>query len=608
MCGIAGIIGPNNSGISIHSILEKIAHRGPDGLFYWENQHVAFGHARLSIIDLSAAANQPMVDQSTGNVIVFNGEIFNYLELREQLKSDYHFVTNSDTEVILAAYQTFGIGMFSRLRGMFAFALFDAYLNKVLIARDRMGIKPLIYRKSGGTFYFGSEIKALTHLNGIADKLNEHKVYEFLADARMDADEYTMFEEVMHMPPAHYMWVDINGNAEKPQSYWDFPALGNRKFDNNAREEFIAKMNETISIHLRSDVSVGSFLSGGIDSSAVTCFALKNMKQEKLDVFSAILPYYHPENSLIGEITRFDKRIVCNDLLLSGDNFFEDIPQVIFQNGSPILDGSMYTHYKLCQIAKQQNVKVLLSGSGGDELFGGYESIVHAQHARLLYQGRFGKYLKDLIKFRKARINNTYSHLFLRSAYECVPVSLRRYAKNVQLHFKYSHIDISPNVQHYYFSHPDPFVANLLNNYRSWTAPPFLHYEDRNSMKFGIEVRVPFFDHQLIEFILQFNTDDIISGSSKSIMRSSFRGVVPDKILDQKGKFGFPSPLDHILRNSKQGKEIFYDRYKKTPLLNPKKTEALAQQFYHGKGDLSNFWRTLSYMIWYQLHFENNSI
>jgi asparagine synthase (glutamine-hydrolysing) len=169
---------------------------------------------------------------------------------------------------------------------------------------------------------------------------------------------------------------------------------------------------------------------------------------------------------------------------------------------------------------------------------------------------------------------------------------------------KNDHIEIHPYVRHYYQSHPDPFFANLLNNYRSWTAPPFLHYEDRNSMNFGIEVRVPFFDHKLIEFIFQFNSDEIISGSSKSIMRNSFKNIVPEKILQQKGKFGFPSPLDHILKNDKQGKEIFFDRANKTPLLIPEKTKKMANEFYNGKGDLSSFWRTLSYMIWYHLHFE----
>ena len=608
MCGIAGIIGPNKSEISISTMLERISHRGPDGLFYWHDRNVSFGHARLSIIDLSSAANQPMIDPATGNVIIFNGEIYNYIELREQLRNEYTFITGSDTEVILAAYSCFGLGMFSRLRGMFAFAIYDPYLNKVLLARDRMGIKPLIYKKTNGAFIFASEIKSLINHDGIEDKLNENKVYEFLADARMDSDENTLFEGVLHLQPANYMWVSGDGQIEEPQSYWDFPTLGKRKFDQDAREELMSVMDENIRLHLRSDVPVGAFLSGGLDSSSVTCFALKNMGQDKLNVFSAILPYYNPENSLISEIVNHDNRIISNDLLLSGDNFFEDIPQVIYQNGSPILDGSMYTHYNLCKLAKERNIKVLLSGSGGDELFGGYESMVHAQHARLLHQGRFMKYSKDLIKFRKARETNTYSNLFLRSAYECLPISIRRFAKNVQLHLKYQHIEISPNVPHFYFNHADPYMANLLNNYRSWTAPPFLHYEDRNSMKFGIEVRVPFFDHKLIEFILQFNTDDVISGSSKSIMRSSFRGLVPDKVLDQKGKYGFPSPLDHILKNNKEGKEIFFDLCTKTPLLNPLKTRKLGLNFYEKNGDLSDFWRTLSYMIWYQIYFKNQNL
>jgi len=182
---------------------------------------------------------------------------------------------------------------------------------------------------------------------------------------------------------------------------------------------------------------------------------------------------------------------------------------------------------------------------------------------------------------------------------------MRRFLKNKQLHYKFNQISIKPTVSHYYHTHRDPFLANMLNMYKSWTAPPFLHYEDRNSMKFGIEIRVPFFDHKLIEYILQFNTDEIISGSSKSIIRNSFRGIVPDNILNQKGKYGFPSPLDHILRNDETGKAIFYDLYKKTPLLRKEETLKLAEAFYNGKGDVSVFWRTLSYMIWYHLHKQN---
>jgi len=607
MCGIAGIIGPNNNQFSISSMLERIKHRGPDGLFYWSDNNIDLAHARLSIIDLSTDANQPMIDEETGNVIVFNGEIYNYIELKEELKNKYNFKTQSDTEVLLATYRIYGLEMFSKLRGMFAFALFDPKLNKVLIARDRLGIKPLIYRKIGDTFLFASEIKSVIN-QGVPEKVNELKVYEFLADARMDADEHTLFEGVKHLLPAHYMWVGLNGDCSVPKTFWDFPELGNRKFDENARLELIDTMDENIKIHLRSDVPVGTFLSGGLDSSTATVFALKNMKQEKLNVFSAILPYFHPENSLINEIADSDNRIIKNELLLSGDHFFEDIPKVIYQNGSPILDGSMYTHYKLCKLAKDKNIKVLLSGSGGDELFGGYESMVNAQHARLLYQRKFVKYFKELLNFRKARENNTYSHLFLRSSYECLPVSVRRFVKNTQLHLKFKHVTIQPDVQHYYYNHPDPFVANMLNNYKSWTAPHFLHYEDRNSMNFGIEIRVPFFDHKLIEFILQFNTEDVISGNSKSIMRKTFRGIVPDKILDQKGKYGFPSPLDHTLRTNEIGKEIFFDRADKTMLLDPKKTKKLGTDFYNGKADLSTFWRTLSYMIWYQLYFEKNKI
>jgi len=160
---------------------------------------------------------------------------------------------------------------------------------------------------------------------------------------------------------------------------------------------------------------------------------------------------------------------------------------------------------------------------------------------------------------------------------------------------------------HYYHSHQDPYHANMVNNYKSWTAPPFLHYEDRNSMAHGVEVRVPFFDHELIEFILQFDPAGLIDGRTKSAARDSFRGIVPDVVLDQKGKYGFPSPIDHALRSNQTGKEIFFDSIRSTPLLNAPETQKLGKLFYESNGDVSIFWRTLSYMIWYQLYFNQSN-
>ncbi len=602
MCGIAGIIGIDNREIKIETILNRIKHRGPDGLFYWKQGNIALAHARLSIIDLSANANQPMIDPATGNVIIFNGEIYNYLELKKTIGGRYLFQTNSDTEVILAAYAVYGIEFLEQLQGMFALALYDKSKNKVLCVRDRFGIKPFYYRHINKAFVFASEIKAIINISGEKETINSKKAYEFIADMQLDTNEETFFDGVTQMKPAHYMWVSSDGIVEKHNCYWDYPAPGKNKFDENAKSYFVELFDKTIAFHLRSDVPVGSFLSGGLDSSSVTCFALRNMQQKNLHTFSGVLPYHHPENVLIDDVLALSNQIIPHKFLLDGNDFFKDIGEVIYHHDEPILDGSMYSHYQLCKLAAESGIKVLLSGSGGDELFGGYTAHVNSYHALLLSSFRFRKYIKDINRVA-TNSNHGYKNLISKSVYECLPFSIRRMLKNKQIQSKSGHLQMHPIIEHYHYEHANPYYANWLNYYKSWSVPPFLHYEDRNSMAFGIETRVPFYDHKLLEFVSQFAPDQLINGSSKSVMRNSFKEIVPPGVLTQKGKYGFPSPIDHALKTDKKGKEIFFDLYRNTPLLKPKETEQIGIDFYKGKSDLSAFWRLLSYMIWYDIFF-----
>lgn len=602
MCGIAGIIGTNKIDTGIRSVLEKIKHRGPDGLFYWEEDNIALAHARLSIIDLTSNANQPMLDGSTGNVVIFNGEIYNYLEIKKAIGKAYSFQTNSDTEVLLAAYKIYGIRFLELLQGMFAFALFDKQKNKLLIVRDRLGIKPFYYRKLNGAFVFASEIKAIINLEQKKESLNELKVYEFLANRQLDTNEDTFFEGIKQFPAGRYGWVDMEGNLESVQPYWDIEQQGNTVFDENAKKEFLQLFDDTIRLHLRSDVEVGAFVSGGIDSSSVACFALRNMQQEKLHTFSGVLPYHHPENSLIDEVVLSSKRIIPHKFMLDGNEFFEDIRDVIYHHDEPLLDGSMYAHYKLCEFASNEGVKVLLSGSGGDELFGGYGSYINSHHAALLAKGKFAKYF-SAIKNVAANSSYGYGNLIGKSVYENLPVKLRRILKNRQLRNRNHHMESTPFIEHYHYEHSDRYYSNLLNNYKSWTVPPYLHYEDRNSMAFGVEIRVPFYDHKLMDFVFRFSPEEIIKKQSKSILRNSFRGIVPDSVLSQQGKYGFPSPIDHALIKSEKGKELFFDLVSTTPLLKKNETLVIGKDFYSGKNNLTTFWRLLSYMMWYDIFF-----
>ena len=607
MCGIAGIFGNNSTGTGIEQILGSIKHRGPDGMGYWKEDNISLGHARLSIIDLSAEGNQPMTDHNNGNVIICNGEIYNYLEIKNKLKGVYPFRTSTDTEVVLAAYQVYGIDLFKELRGMFAFALYDKAKQKVLLARDRFGIKPLYYTKKQGAVFIASEIKGLLCINGFERKINELKAYEFLANRQLDCDKETMFADIYQLLPAQYAWVSNNGEMETPQAYWQFPALGDRKFDDNAKNELVSVFDETVKIHLRSDVPVASFLSGGLDSTSVACFAGKNMGRKDLPVFSAVLPYFHPENSLIKTVLEENRHFIPRQFMLDGKDFFSEVPKLIYHHDEPVMDGSMYAHYKLCQLAGSDGIKVMLSGAGGDELFGGYASHVHAHHAKLIRNLRWVKYIQQI---KEAGSNSHWpvKELLMKSIYECLPVSVRRSIKNKRLQKANRHLSIHPAIKHFYFDHKDAYYANMINNYRSWTVPPYLHYEDRNSMAFGVEVRVPFYDHMLVEYFLQFGDDSVIKGSTKSIMRQSFKGIVPEPVLQQKGKYGFPSPIDSSLQKDEMGKDLFYDNYRSTPFLIPASAKKIADDFYAGKGDLNTYWRLLSFIIWHQIFFSKQKL
>jgi asparagine synthase (glutamine-hydrolysing) len=319
MCGITGIIG-NPKVHSIDKMLNLIAHRGPDGCYIQYGSYWVFGHARLSIIDLSSEADQPMTDPDSGNVIVFNGEIYNYVELKNEIGIRYRFRTASDTEVLLAAYEVFGINFLNKLRGMFSFALFDQKRGDVLIARDRFGIKPLYYRAIQGNFLFSSEIKSLVNIPGIDEHINERKAYEFLANSQLDTNEETLFDGIYQLKPAHYFRISRDGTVKESCEYWKFPEPGTKKFDRKSEHDLIALFDEVTSIHMRSDVPVGTFLSGGIDSSCVTAFALRNLNSGSLNTFSAVLPYHHPENALIPEILKMDERIHPNTFLLGNEH------------------------------------------------------------------------------------------------------------------------------------------------------------------------------------------------------------------------------------------------------------------------------------------------
>jgi asparagine synthase (glutamine-hydrolysing) len=610
MCGIAGIIAAQIESVAINNMLGAMAHRGPDGSGVWNNEYCSLGHLRLSIIDLTENGSQPMHCKQSNNVIVFNGEIYNYIELRKELQEGYSFSTDSDTEVILAAYLKWGESFLCKLRGMFALALYDSKKRDFIIARDRVGIKPLYYNSTDSQFVFASEIKSILAAIPHLKEINYKSVLRFQTFRHLDTDSNTFFKDIRQLEPGSFMRVGQMGQIKKHENYWQFPdECGMKSFDENAESEFKEKLIETVRIHLRSDVKVGSFLSGGLDSTTLAFIADKEFSEkDEFELFSYLLSKQQTEENALIPSLQLQLKGISNNLYNEGENFFDIIDKVIFHHDEPLPDASMFIHFELCRLAKQRKVKVLLSGSGGDELLGGYQNATYSLFGKWLSNFQVGNYAKGIKEFQTSRYESR-SNIILKSVQEILPFRWRELQKQSQLKEKSKYwstnIDFS-GIQFYYNHNNDPWIANYLNCYKSWTAPPYLHYEDRNSMAFGIEIRVPFYDHELIELTAKYNPADLISGISKNVLRKSMKGIVPAEVLQEKSKHGFPAPLSIYTKyNIKKSREYYLDNVKTVPFYDYKKLETLCENFLLKDRSefLDDFWRTLSISIWYNKFF-----
>ena len=607
MCGIAGIVGNCSYHGNIDEMLDKIEHRGPDGRGLWKNNHVTLGHVRLKIIDLTDRASQPMIDEETKNVLVFNGEIYNYIELKRDLSNEYHFKTQSDTEVILAAYRKWKQNCFLHLRGMFAFALWDAQKNKILLARDRLGIKPLYYRKGKNYFIFGSEIKALLNIGDLTYTYNPDRVLEFLVARHQDCDESTFFADIWQVLPGKYCWINADGQSSDFRTFWKpGQQCGNQPFNQEAKNEFRNLLTDNVKLHLRADVPVGAFVSGGLDSSTIACVASEHLDTGKLHTFSSVLEEKNEENALI-PIVQAKVSGINHEIQLDGTGFLETLPKLLYHQDEPIADGSMYAHYILCKMAGEQGVKVLLSGNGGDEVFGGYPCHVYAYLGSLLKRRKLSKLIKEIDKLNK-NSSESLLQLWLRSFQEITPFPLRSILKKqlAKKFLKSTYLQkYLTNFNFYYARNEDPWKANYLNNICHWTVPPFLHYEDRNSMAFGVEIRVPFLDHKLLEFVERFSPEYLVGNQTKKIIRETMTGFVPQEVLSQKSKCAFAAPLDIFIRNNAQNfRPILRETLRDIPFLNYRESVIICENYLNGISEnLSLFWRIFCLAMWYNIFF-----
>ncbi len=537
MCGIAGVVEIGGSAADaalIERMSSLLAHRGPDASGTVVEGSVGFAHRRLAIIDLSDEGCQPMTSADGAFTLVFNGEIFNYLELREELRdAGYAFRTETDTEVVLAAYAAWGRDCLARFNGMWAFALLDRRRREVFLARDRLGVKPLYYARIEDRFLFASECKALLADPAVARAPCEPALATFLAWGVLDHSPLTMFEGVLQLSPGH--WIAIGeGGVEGPIRWWDLavnPAVESPPaLEADAPARLLALMTDAVRLRLRADVPVGTCLSGGMDSSTIVALIARLLATEhpgsigeRQQTFSAVYADRRFDERPFMEVAAGAAGVAGAYVEPSPDWLRADLLDLVWAQDEPFGSLSIYAQYCVMRLAAG-SVTVVLDGQGADEQLAGYIAYQGTYLSTLARRGRFGRLLEEA--FGTLRHHRGF---FADAARQLVVRRGRRGLLRVD----------APPVHRYsgdldHVLRQETVVTNL---------PALLHYEDRNSMHFSIEARVPFLDYRVVEYLASLPLDQKLRrGVTKRVLRRAIKGLVPEAIRCRMDKMGFVTP------------------------------------------------------------------
>lgn len=626
MCGIIGVFSKEFD-LTISSkldvALEKLRHRGPNSqareVAIIDNATIVMGHARLSVIDLTPEAGQPMTTKDGRYSIVFNGEIYNYLELSQLLKKDgYVFKTDSDTEVLLASWAKWGDKCLHRLVGMFAFAILDRTSKILTFVRDGFGIKPLFVTQSDDALYFSSELPALVALRGSGANLNLQRSYDYLVHGDYDSNEETFVDGVSQLPPGCIQVLNIVTGSLSPPKHWWKPSvvetcsLSFEKASTRLRDMFL----ENIKLHLRSDVPLGAALSGGIDSSAVVC-AIRHIEPDlPINTFS-----YIAKDSLLSEERWVDlvnqrTKAKAHKVIVGPSELLSDLDDMIVAQGEPFGSTSIYAQYRVFKLAKENGVTVTLDGQGADELLAGYNGYPGKRVRSILANGDItgalsflhswskwpGRSLSYGMKLAGAEFLEGSLYQLLRKKFK--DSNPQDWINNSLLHEKGVNLIYPKNS--FEIPHKNRnLIAALINASTKNGLPALLRHADRNSMLFSVESRVPFLTQDLADFLFSLPEDYLISksGETKSVFRAAMRGIVPDEILDRRDKIGFATPEFEWLKNafSSNTNWISEDEQDLSFLRHDVIRKRLNQVFLGEIPFTSQVWRWINFYRWYQL-------
>jgi asparagine synthase (glutamine-hydrolysing) len=605
MCGIIGFW--DNSTLQnrreiLIEMANVISHRGPDDVGYYENNKgVAFAHRRLSILDLSVAGHQPMESDDKDLVIVFNGEIYNYKEITEDLKAKgIQFKTHTDTEVILYAYKVYGIECLKYFNGMFAFTIWDNKKNIIFAARDRVGIKPFYYYYGNKRFVFGSEIKALLRFPVIKKEPNYNAIINYNVISHQLNHE-TWFKNVFLLEPGHYLIICKDSLTK--EKYWSpYVNINYERNYNTTVNELRDLIHDSIKIHQISDVEVGAHLSGGVDSSTIVAIASKT--KDNLHTFSSGFTGLSLKYDESKEISIVKNKFSTNhhEITTNGEDVKTFLPTMCNALDEPEAGPATIPMFFVNKLISENGIKVVNGGQGVDELFGGYPPF-------------FILAFKNLMSFTKNGVSFPPSEL----AY--MPKYFQKYFKSRDLFKKKgptielwnnpkdksgcidSYQEVANSLQSGIFSFEKVMLMSL-----KYYLPALLHVEDRMSMIWSIESRVPFLDYRLVEYALTIPSYyKVKKGVSKAVFRDAVRGLVPNEVLDNKIKRGYPTPICEWSRNELssyfieilEAKELYIDN-----LFNKKSISIMLNDHMTGKQDYSSaLWSMLCTELWFRANF-----
>ncbi len=599
MCGIAGILAnkPIPKGY-LPLMLDAVKHRGPDSSGVFVDDGVALGHRRLSIVDLGACSNQPMsyLERYT---IVYNGEIYNFQELKQELlDKGYAFTTAGDTEVILAAYDFFGQDCLWRLNGMWAFAIYDKLQKTVFCARDRFGVKPFYYSKIGDFFVFGSEIKQFVALENFDACVDEEAVYNFLQNALIDYNQNTFFRSIKQLCAGEKLLYDLQANSYSISKWYE---------PQTRSADFLELFRSAVSLRLRADVSVGSCLSGGLDSSSIVSMADDVLSDKRLDCVSACYADKNIDESLFIDGVASQKNIASHKIYPDLDRLLDAdfLKKTIYAQDVPYASTSIFAQFCVFERAKDLGIKVMLDGQGADEILGGYNEYFYSFLSECLVKFQFGLFTKEVAALSKMHGISKF-YLIARALFYTLPAFIKKLVKPAKSAWLNTDLFKNIDVKFPYIDYGER-SSNLakmsLAQIFHTNLPALLHYEDRNSMFSSVESRLPFLDYRLVEFLLCADkTRKIHRGQTKRILREALAKILPAIISSRKDKIGFATPealwfkKHHVFLRDELALAAQKSKYINEKILSDFDAFISGKQAYSGK-----FWRVIAYAKWLEV-------